>query len=592
MNNPKPLEQLRDFRAFCHYVWKTSLNFPEGITPYQEDIADYIQNLPMQKDKKHRGQIQAHRGAGKSYLTAAYVAWHGYWNPDSKIVVVSSTAQRAQEFVSLTKQIIRNNDLLKHMAPRIGSEGSPTGKDQIDNAQSFDFGHLNRPAKDPSVVAYGINATMTGCHPDVIVSDDIESLDNGLTAGGREKLMRKVAEFESLIQPKGTILILGTPQSMESIYMQLKEQFPIRRWPVQFPDPEDSVACEYVTPWIMEKVTNDESCIGLSTHPERFDDVELEVKKTQYGDATFYLQMLLNTSLADAERYPLKLKDLMVMDCDVNETYTRIVWGTAKSTKLKMSHPGLDGDFLCEPAWVQQDEHRIPYDRKVMFIDPAGKGADETAYCVAASCAGMLYVLSTGGFDEGFAPSTLKGLAKVADKYGVGEVHVEANFGSGTFTQLLVPVMAEHCGPVDINEYTVTKNKEQRILDVMEPIVFNHQLVIDTSVAKDKTFLYQYSHASHQRGNLKHDDRIDCVASALMELNQTLTQSLDKASLDAQRQAFEERVENWESYFRTANGAGPIDFERRFGKEFRGRGGRNFKSKRTWNSGTSRRGWK
>ena len=152
--------------------------------------------------------------------------------------------------------------MFAHIVPKLASQGSPTGRDQVDSATALDWGSKTNASKDPSVTAYGITATLTGSHPHLIIADDIETPANGTTAGNRDKLVAKIAEFESMVNPKGTILILGTPQSAESVYVQLKDQYPIRRWPAEYPDPNDVTMCEHVSPWIIEDVTEDTELVG------------------------------------------------------------------------------------------------------------------------------------------------------------------------------------------------------------------------------------------------------------------------------------------------------------------------------------------
>jgi len=41
------------------------------------------------------------------------------------------------------------------------------------------------------------------------------------------------------------------------------------------------------------------------------------------------MQMLLNTSLGDAERYPLKLRDLIVTDFDTESAALDLLWSYA-----------------------------------------------------------------------------------------------------------------------------------------------------------------------------------------------------------------------------------------------------------------------
>ena len=60
-------EKLTDFRVFLTLVWR-HLNLPDP-TPIQLDIALYLQHGPRRKI------IEAFRGVGKSWITAAYVVW-------------------------------------------------------------------------------------------------------------------------------------------------------------------------------------------------------------------------------------------------------------------------------------------------------------------------------------------------------------------------------------------------------------------------------------------------------------------------------------------------------------------------------------
>ena len=67
-------EQLqKDFRYFLTAVW-THLNLP-APTRAQLCIAEYLQHGPK------RLQIQAFRGVGKSWITAAFVLWTLFNNP-------------------------------------------------------------------------------------------------------------------------------------------------------------------------------------------------------------------------------------------------------------------------------------------------------------------------------------------------------------------------------------------------------------------------------------------------------------------------------------------------------------------------------
>jgi len=499
-----------DFRVFSRYVWEDCLGLPEP-SPLQYDISDYMQNLPVSNDGISRGQVQSMRGAGKTYLAAAFALWNLYRDPDCKLLIISSTTKRAREFVLLCRQIIDKGVLLHPLKPKLGTEGSPTGKDQIDNAEAFDVGSITKPSKDPSLTSYGIFSTFTGSHPDVIISDDIETPENSLTFEKREKLHTSAMEYESLINPKGTILYLGTPQSEESIYLKLERSYQIRRWPCRVPNPSDEKACLNLAPYIAS--LSDE--IGEPTYPERFGEDQLLEKEAIYGPSMFALQMLLDTTLSDADRYPLKLKDLIVMDLNTEVAPARVVWGT--TDRLKLETVGLAGDRLYGPGYVEQEF--LEYTTGVMFVDPSGRGADETAYAVVKALNGVLYCLDVGGFKGGHSDAIMTKLAKVAALHDIRRVVVETNFGDGMFEKLLQPHMVKYCGPVQIDSKRSHGQKELRILDTMEPLVYNHRLVLDTRVAKDIDLMTQFTRITRERGSLKHDDRLEALSGACSELS-------------------------------------------------------------------------
>ncbi|MDB4350142.1 DNA maturase B, partial [bacterium] len=91
-------EQLKDFRNFTYLVWQ-HLGLPEP-TPIQYDIAHYLQDSPK------RCIIEAFRGVGKSYITAAYVVHQLLLDPQLKFMVVSASKARADDFSTFTQRII------------------------------------------------------------------------------------------------------------------------------------------------------------------------------------------------------------------------------------------------------------------------------------------------------------------------------------------------------------------------------------------------------------------------------------------------------------------------------------------------------
>tara|TARA_Y100001963_G_C6597302_1_gene360807 strand:- start:60 stop:737 length:678 start_codon:yes stop_codon:yes gene_type:complete len=169
------------------------------------------------------------------------------------------------------------------------------------------------------------------------------------------------------------------------------------------------------------------------------------------------------------------------------------------------------------------------YTGSVLAIDPAGRGADETSFCVAKMLHSQVFILEAGGFQGGYEEETLKALSVIAKKQKVQHVLVESNFGDGMFTALLKPVMAK-IHPVEIEEVRHNIQKERRIIDTLEPICSSHRLIIDRKVIEQDyqstqgfppekalkyQLFYQMSRITRLKGALVHDDRLDVLSMAV-----------------------------------------------------------------------------
>ena len=350
------VDDLRDFRNFLFVVW-SHLNLPEP-TPVQYDMAEYLQS-----DEK-RIVIEAFRGAGKSYITSAFACHQLYLNPEVKILVVSASKIRADDFSTFTMRLIQDMPLLQHLAPREGQRQSKI---------SFDVGPASA-SHSPSVKSAGITGQLAGSRADIIIADDIEIPNNSLTQTMRDKISEAVKEFDAVLKPDGRVVYLGTPQTEMSLYELLPERgYKVRIWPSRFP----SGTIKYggkLAPFISDKINKDSELMGQPTDPKRFSDSDLLERELSYGRSGFSLQFMLDTSLSDANRYPLKLEDLCIMDVDNDKAPEKIVWGRDKDKIVDIPNVGLPGDFYYKPLDTVGDY--VDYTGSVLAIDPSGRGKD------------------------------------------------------------------------------------------------------------------------------------------------------------------------------------------------------------------------
>jgi hypothetical protein len=531
-SGPDPLKE--DFRNFLALIWR-ALNLPPP-SAVQLSLAWWLQHGPA------RAVILGFRGMAKSWITGAFILWNLYCDPQRKILVISASLDRAVQTVQWCLALIRSVPELQHLQP---------GPLQRQSGKQFDVGPA-LPDQSPSLRGAGVTGQITGSRAHLIVPDDVEIPSNSMTVVMREKIAEAVKEFDAILHPGGLVKFLGTPQSEDSLYPKLGPRgYTIRIWPAEYPDKKQRIKYgERLSPFILNRVERDPTLVGHSVWPERFPDEDLASRKLSYGRSGYALQFLLDTSLSDADRYPLKLRDLIVMDLDLERGPAVLAWGTdPKNIVQGLPLLGFEGDKFYGPASTV--EIFEPYSVVKAALDPSGRGGDETALSVIAELHGRLFLLYVGAWRDGFSPQTLAAIAQVLVRYRVSYLMVEDNFGDGMFTQLLTPHVikawkdhndrapqAKHGSTAIEGVRSQRTQKELRILSALEPATQGHRLVVARKVIEDDhkaimsidgdeirhhySFQHQFTHLTRERDALLHDDRLESVALAVSQFAELL----------------------------------------------------------------------
>ena len=516
---PEPYSE--DFRYFLVIVWR-HLQLPDP-TPVQLDIGEYMQDGPK------RRIIEAFRGVGKSWMAAAYVLWLLRNDPQKKIMVVSASKTRADDFAQFCLRLIREMKLLQCLAPDRDEQRSA--------ANRFDV-RPSIPDQSPSVKSVGIFGQLTGSRADLILADDVEVPNTAWTIGMREKLLHSVGEFNAILKPGGEIMFLGTPQTEESIYNKLRmRSYECRIWPARYPEKPEKYG-ESLAPVIQKECIENK---GRPTDPGRFSDLDLLEREASYGRSQFTLQFQLDTTLSDLERFPLRLTDLVVMELK-DHAPQKVVWSSGAEYRINdLPAVGFSGDYYHRPAFIHGDW--LEFQGCVMFIDPSGKGADETAYAIVAHLNGTLFVLEVGAFRQGYTESVLEGLAQAAKRQKVKLILLEDQFGQGMLESLLQPYLRK-IYPCTVEPTRSNMQKERRIINALEPVLNQHRLIINRSVVENDAkvreddpvetalsyqLFHQLTHLTVDRNCLQHDDRLDALAGAIQYWNESLAIDEDRA---------------------------------------------------------------
>jgi hypothetical protein len=179
---------------------------------------------------------------------------------------------------------------------------------------------------------------------------------------------------------------------------------------------------------------------------------------------------------------------------------------------------------------MQMQGEWLEYDETICSIDPSGRGTDETAACYLSQKNGIIYLHEVRAYRDGYSDNTLLDILKGCKKYGVTSLVIETNFGDGIVSELFKKHLIQTRQNINIEEVRANVRKEDRIIDSLEPVLNQHRLVVNRSVIdwdytsnKDSPpesrllymLFYQMSRMCRQKGAVKHDDRLDCLAQGV-----------------------------------------------------------------------------
>lgn len=548
-----------EFNTFLYDVINGLMGF--DCTANQLDMGDYLQRGPLFR------MIQAQRGQAKTTVTAAYAVWRLIHDPSTRILIISAGDKMAKEISNWIIQIISGMDELACLRP-------DRNRGDRASVEAYDVHcDLKGPEKSPSVACVGITSNLQGKRADVLIADDVESQKNAATAEMRDRLTHLTRDFTSICM-SGDIIYLGTPQSVESIYNGLPSRgFDVRIWPGRYPTPEELVNYgNFLAPKIREALEADPTLQtgggitgtrGKPTDNTILGEDVLLKKEIDQGAAYFQLQHMLDTRLADQERFPLKISKLVFMDVPVDSMPIKVNFLAHPDNKITTPTDYPIHDLMYSAASFSPEFGK--FQGTHMYVDPAGggKNGDETAYAVTKFIAGKVVLVDIGGVKGGLGKEALDGLTAIAVKWLPNQIDIEENFGKGALSQVWQPDLlaalrkVRHaCEIVDVWE---SGQKELRIITTLEPIIGTHRLIVDRAlIEKDWKSVQRYpaerrasyslfvqlSRVTRDRGALYHDDRLDALAGSARYWLESLNQDEVLAQVKAQRDAYEDMMQD------------------------------------------------
>ena len=185
-------------------AWNKLLGFE--TPPHHKNILRFLVDAFI--TPPHRALLLAFRHSGKSSVVGVFAAWALSAQPKTRIMVLSAEQNLSSRMVSHIKHILENHPSCRDLLPSVKKEW---GAHKIT---------ITRPIgiREPSVICQGVHGNITGMRADIIICDDVEVPNTSNTAQKRENLRERLRELDFILAPDGTMIFIGTPHSVDTIY--------------------------------------------------------------------------------------------------------------------------------------------------------------------------------------------------------------------------------------------------------------------------------------------------------------------------------------------------------------------------------------
>jgi len=457
--------------SFTKFVWLW--NFLEGRdTPALHDqMAGWLNDRRSAGDR--RILMLVFRDSGKSTLVGLFSAWLLARNPELRILVLSSEHALATKMTRTVRRIIERHPQTRHLLPK---KAELWAADQLTVQRSTTL-------RDPSLLARGISANITGTRADIVICDDVEVPNTCDSAGKRAELRERLAEVSFVLVPDGLQLYVGTPHSYHSIYADT-------------PRPETGEERCFLEGFerLVLPVFDEQ---GESRWPERFTKERLAEMERQAGPLKFRSQMLLIPTHTQEVR--LDPDKLLSYRGDISVTYAN-----GRPVLQIGGRRMVAASCWWDPSYGRPESGDASA-IAVVFVD------DDNHY--------WLHGLSYLTFDHRLLPESDEAiqLCRQAIEFAVAHeqpsLTVEAN-GLGRFLPGLLrrEIRARRAG-LSVIEHVSSGSKDRRILKAFDPILAAGHLHVHENVLHSGFVEEMREWLPGGRGR---DDALDAVSGCLL----------------------------------------------------------------------------
>jgi phage terminase large subunit-like protein len=182
------------------------------------DIHEHACAFLAKPDAKDRQLILLPRGHLKSHIIACYAVWRITYRPWITIVYLSAGEDLAKDQIYAIKNMMTSDVYRRYWPEMLNAD---EGQREQWSAYSFNVDHPERKRRgirDHTIIVKTVKSNAIGLHCDLLIPDDVVVPAFADTATGRSEVNRAMAQYTSILNPRGQIKAVGTRYHPEDLY--------------------------------------------------------------------------------------------------------------------------------------------------------------------------------------------------------------------------------------------------------------------------------------------------------------------------------------------------------------------------------------
>lgn len=427
------------------------VSFVKVVAPYNvmgvchEDLCKFLTNPSL---KPYRLVLYP-RGHRKSFYAAMYACWRIVCDPSISIVYLSATSDLAESQLRTIKGTLESPIVRKIWPDLVNVDEGKREKWTSTEICVDDPRRKAEGTRDSTVKAGGLTTNITGAHCDLIILDDMVVPKNN-TEEGRRQVMSQYSQLQSILNPGGMILAVGTRYHPKDIYATMQETVE-----EIYDDTGELIGKE--PQWDILQKSVEENGEFLWNRQKRkdgkyygFDFKELARIKAGYVDKSQFYAQYYN---------------------DPNDE------GSALITTDMFMYYNRDHLYTKGGNYYIKDRLLNVY-AAIDFAFSLANRADSTAIVVVGVDAdNNRYVLDIDRFKTDRVQDYYSHVIAIHEKYNLKKLRAEVTVAQQVIVTALKDKLAENSIRLVIEDYRPQTKKEERVLSVLRPLYEDHKVL-------------------------------------------------------------------------------------------------------------------